>query len=233
MSNTSSLTYRTYPHIPLFWYDQEGHLRCTLTVSQSAVLSAFLSPLIAYALGSLLVICYNLLYLFFLYLKTKTLIDDQVTTIGTNSGNPVALLGFLSRFVFRVGRRARASTVFRVLFLVGVIYCLIEILSLSLIGNLVLKGPVPISPGTCGQPIQPANLSALNPYSNSGIWNQHASNLLDRAASQFSDCTDNNNTISCQGPAGQTFSWDVVESEPDYCWFGSMYCFNGSRTISQ
>ena len=234
-ANVSTLTYRAYPYIPLFWYDQERHLRCTLTVSQSAVLSAFLSPLIAYALGSLLVISYTLFYLFFLSRKTETLIDDQVITIGTNSDNPFALLGFLFHFVFRVGRRARTSTVFRVLFLVGIIYCIIELLSLALVGNLVLKGPVPISSGTCGQPIQPANLSGLNPqgYLNSGIWDQHALNLLDQAASQFLDCTDNNNTIGCPGPAGQTFSWDVVESEPDYCWFGSRYCYNGSRTISQ
>jgi len=157
-----------------------------------------------------------------------------VITIGTNTTTPLALLGFLSRLVFRVGRRAHASAIFRVLFLVGLVYCAIELLSLSLIGNLVLKGPVPISPGTCGMPIQ-NNLSVVSSSgdTNLGIWEQHATNLLDRAAAQFSECTDHNNAISCPGPAGSTFSWDVVESEPDYCWFGPVHCFNGSRTISQ
>ena len=97
-----------------------------------------------------------------------------------------------------------------------------------------MTGPVPISPGTCGIPVIGDTSNNSQQISDTlGDFVRHRTTLIDRAAAQFDSCRDDGTRITCPGPAGQTFAWDVVESDPDHCWFGPEYCLNNSRTISQ
>ena len=220
-------TYRTYPYVPSFWHDQDGLLRWTLTLNQSSILSAFLGIFISYALGSLLAILFNAIYISQFHRKTRTLIDDQVVTIGVNTDDPPKLVSYLISFALLFKRRALASTVFKVLILIAFVYFAAQQTMIYFISRLIVNGSVPISRGTCGIPIISGNAPE-----DQGYYFRKAA-LIERAATQFEDCKDVGNNIICPGPAGETFSWEVMEIEPSYCWFGPEYCFNGSRTISQ
>ena len=149
---------------------------------------------------------------------------------GSNIDSSFQLLFYLCHYAFTFKRRAFASTLFRILFLTALAYFAVQQVALYFLGHLILYGPVPISLGTCGIPhIPDGNLNSTT----LGLSLQHRNILLERAATQFVACTDAGNKITCPGPVGQTISWDVVESEPGYCWFGAKHCYNGSRTISQ
>jgi len=233
-------TFRTYPYTPILWYDQAGYLRWTLTISQSVVLSAFLGMLVVYAVGCLLQILYIILYISFLERNRKTLVDDQVLTIGTNAADdPLKLIRFLLKFALITPRRVFSSRVFQVLFLIGAIFFGGQTVIMFFLGGLILNDPLPTSPGTCGLPLY--GNATDNLVNSTGAPLQiarefvdvHLTNLLAQAAIQFENCTDSGTAISCPGSVGQTFSWTVVESEPEYCWFGPEYCFNGSHTITQ
>lgn len=243
VANSQNLpTLRAYPYTPTFWYDQAGHLRWTLTISESVVLSAFIGMLVVYTVGCLLKILYTILYVSVLHRNRKTLIDDQVITIGTNTADdPLKLVVFLSKFALHVRQRVFTSRVFYVLLLIGLVYFAGQTVIIFFIGGLILTDPVPTSPGTCGWPKYGNatdnldNSTAFQSEIALGMVDDHQAMLFQRAAVQFETCTDAGSTISCPGPAGETFSWKVVESEPGYCWFGPDYCLNlsTSRTITQ
>jgi hypothetical protein len=174
-------TFRTYPYIPSIWYDQGGQLRWTLTVSQSAV-----GIIISYVSCRLLTIFYTVIYISLLHWKTRTLIDDEVVTIATNTEDPFKLLTFLSRFALVAKRRAFGSTVFRVLFLIALVYFAIQPMIVFFLGDLIVNGPVPISPGTCGGPnITNTSMSTLLSSEDLGYFLQHRTALVNRAATQF------------------------------------------------
>lgn len=232
INSMTNSTFRAYPYVPTFWRDQEDQLRLTLTVTESTILSAFLAVIITYALGRLVAILFTLLYISLFYRKARTLIDDQVVTIGSNIDNSFQLVFYLCRYAFRLKRRAFVSTVFRILFLTALAYFTVQQVVVYFLGHLILIDPVPISPGTCGIPNITASVGKASPQS-VGHTLQLRNNLLERAATQFVACRDTGSKITCPGPADQMFSWDVVESEPGHCWFGPEHCYNGSRTISQ
>ena len=240
-ANFQSPTFRAYPYTPTFWHDQDGNLRWTLTISQSVVLSAFIGMLVIYAVGCFLRILYAILYVSVLHRNRKTLIDDQIITIGTNTADdPLKLVAFLLKFALNVKRRVFASRVFYVLVLIGSIYFAAQTTIMFFLGGLILDDPIPTSPGTCGAPLYgnaTYNFDNATGSQNAiaqGFVDGHQISLFDRAAIQFATCTDDGSTISCPSRAGQTFTWVVVESEPGlHCWFGSEYCVNGSRTITQ
>ena len=232
MSN-STLTFRDYPYIPNFWYDQGGRLRWTLTVTQSAVLSAFLAIIVTYGLGRIIGIVFGAVYVS-LYRRIQTIVSDQVATIATNVEDPLKLFFYLSRFAFSVKRRALTSTFFRIIFPLSVFYIAIQQASIFFLAHLIITGPVPISPGACGIPIfGNTSNNTLQSSDNLGDFVGHRTTLVDRAAVRFDLCSDDGTRITCPGPAGQTFAWDVVESDPGHCWFGPDHCLNNSRTISQ
>jgi hypothetical protein len=97
------------------------------------------------------------------------------------------------------------------------------------IGKLTSHGPVPITLGPCGVPntfesnqtasLQPG-LSSLN----FSIERSHTVPLYEEMANLFSSCQDTGNQVTCQGPLGDSFSWDIYESNSSYCWFGQEYC---------
>lgn len=101
----------------------------------------------------------------------------------------------------------------------------LQIYSIIWPGIILRADPVPYSPGTCGFP---ARVSENISVSQSWMFSRYQQQVL-----HYEDCTDNGNNIGCQGPIGQTFSWDIFESKPGVCWFGEEFCFEGSTTITQ
>jgi hypothetical protein len=227
--STDSLPSRAYPYVRGIWEDPSGSYRWTVSTSTAAILSALLALLLAFALGRLVIIVYTLCHAFFLHQSTTTLFDDQAHTIATNAFNPSMLLGSLFQLGFYNGRRALASKVGRILFIIALLLIGIQAALIVTIGRLFSNQPMPISPGTCGIPAA-GNFSVQADFA---TYKSHSFIQYEKASSQYSQCVDDGKNVTCPGPAGQTFSWSVMESEPNYCWFGPKFCYNGSRTISQ
>lgn len=127
-------------------------------------------------------------------------------------------------------RHAYTSTVFQVVAVIAFVSWFIQILLIVLFGRLFLNDPIPYSPGVCGAPISWDNSTDMSAIQ--GQLASHRFSEFEDASIQFLKCTEDANTVTCPVPAGQTFSFQVLESKPDYCWFGSQYCYNGSRSIS-
>jgi hypothetical protein len=218
----------SYPYIPVLWKDQSGHYRLTLTTSNAAILSAVVGILLTFGIARLFSMTYTLTYMYLLHQKTKTVIDDQVNTIAANNTNPTPVLLSLLNLVYSARRRALASRIYYSVFLLGLVFGILQIVSVIMLRYLFVAGPVPITAGKCGLPSapEPSNGDAAR-------FESHRLALVERLSTQFSECIDNGDHITCPGTAGQSFSWEIIESEPSYCWFGSQYCFNGSRTITQ
>ena len=107
-------------------------------------------------------------------------------------------------------------------------WCL-QVATIITLSFLFLSDPIPNTLGTCGSPRYPPNNSTmLVPFIKSQF-----TRLFNQASMRYANCVDDGKSVTCPGPIGQTFSWQVVESEPSYCWFGPRYCFEGSRTITQ
>jgi hypothetical protein len=218
---------REYPYVKALWQDQSGGYRWTISNDLSIILTATLTLMLAYALGRLLWIVYILMHFSFLDAKRKTFVDDQVSVIAINTESPSALLMFLLHHLSVQRRHAYRSIVFQVVALIAFVFWLVQIMLIVLFGRLFLNDPIPYSPGVCGAPIQWDNSTAIQ-----GALVSHRFSEFEVASVQFSKCTTNANTVTCPAPAGQTFSFQVLESKPDYCWFGSQYCYNNSRSIS-
>lgn len=227
MSNTT--TFRQYPYVREFWQDLSGTHRWTVKTSSAAILSALLAMLIAFTLGRLIYVVYTSIHLTILQRKASSLIDDQANVIAVNAYNPSVLLGNILQFSVVTGRRSIASTTVRAVAIVALLFLAIQGALVFAIGRLVSSQPLPLSIGTCGFP-QFGNLSVGTDFV---IAESHYISQFQKASSKFEDCQDIGNKITCPGVAGQTFSWDVFESEPGQCWFGSENCYPGSRTITQ
>src|SRR5205814_431521 len=123
----------------------------------------------------------------------------------------------------------------RIMLAIGLLFLILQIALIFSFGQLFSDGPVPISPGVCGYPMYFNADSVTNGTKNERLGTEisHTASLFERASQQFMQCSDLGGSISCPGPAGQTFSWEISESAPSYCWFGTKNCYNGSRTITQ
>ena len=229
---TSYLTYRSYPYTPAFWQDFDGRWRWTLTTKSSAVLSAILAIIIAMGIGRLVAIVYTIMHMTVILRISRTMIDDQVNVIAANTEEPTSLLGYLFRFCWTVRRRMLRSRVLYIVFLIGTLFLVAQIVISFMLGRLVLNGPVPYSPGRCGYATQNLVKGPLEAQLLSSYY-FHTALLYEQMASLFSSCVDGGDKITCPGPYGQNFSWEVMESEPGYCWFGETHCYNNSKTLAQ
>ena len=128
-----------------------------------------------------------------------------------------------------------SSAVFLVLFISAMAVLPMYGVSVFTIGRLVSDSTLPMTLGRCGMPGAPAQTNDPDQQlENTQIDKVSRLRTFQRLESPISDCTDDGGTIiTCLGPTNQSFSWDIIESEPSYCWFGEEYCVNGSRTILQ
>lgn len=230
-NSTAPLTFRDYPYARTIWKDDSGEYRWTINITVSITLSAVFSLILAYSLGRFLCVIYSILHFSFLDKRRKTVVDDQVSTIAINNESPSGLLMFLFHLVRVQPRHALSSIVFWAVASVALIFWIVQVLMTVTLGYLFLTDPIPYSPGTCGAPIVSVqNGSKTMPVI--GSFNSYRTALFSQASLQYMDCSDDGNTVTCPGPAGQSFSWQVQESYPSYCWFGPGYCYGGSKTIS-
>lgn len=96
------------------------------------------------------------------------------------------------------------------------------------VGRLFLHGAVPLIEGPCGVPY--GNITSDERLA---TWNSHQVPLWQKAAAQFEQCIDDNDKITCSGPIGNYFSWDVLVGPVSQCWFGTDHCWANSTTIAQ
>lgn len=225
-NTTSAIFERTYPYVKTYWTDQSGHARYSLTTYHGAILTAFLAIILFYALGRLLFIATFILH-FFLYRhseseRPKTVLDDQVNVIYANTQSPSTLLMYLLHLFKRRSYQAAHSKDWLLTFLVGLVFFVSQIVTVIWPGIILRSDPIPYSPGICGYPRHEGPTSTTWDFLR-----------YERALLRYRECVDNGDHVTCPGPAGQAFSWEVFESEPGYCWFGQQYCFNGSTTITE
>lgn len=229
LNTTANVSFRSYPYVREFWQDPTGSHQWTVSTSKAAVISALLAMLVALVASRLVTIIYTLMRLFFLHKTTTTLIDDQANVVVANSNNPSTLFLSLLQLGFYTGRRSFSSRVIRILSLIALFFLAIQATLVFTISRLISNQPLPISLGTCGFPLA----SDFSDPRNFALYKSHDLAQFQQSAIQYLQCNDTGTTITCPGPADGTFSWTVVESEPDYCWFGPEHCYNGSRTIFQ
>ena len=229
MENSAiKLTWRSYPYVKPFWQDYSGYYRWTISNDVSITLTAALTLMLGYGLGRLLWIVYTIVHFSFLDAERKTFVDDQVCVIAINSESPSGLGMFLFHQLIIQGRHALKSRLFQVVAFIAIVFWCIQLALIVLFGNFFLNDPIPYSLGLCGSPN-----TTYNPIEpNMGVMQSHRFSIFQAASMQFENCIEIANIVTCPAPAGQTFSYRVLESAPDYCWFGPEYCYNGSRTIS-
>ena len=239
-----------YPFVPTTWDDGSGIFsqRWTLPTSWYAVLNAALGVLLSFTVSRLLSVV-NTIIFYQRHEHTKSVLEDQVHTIATNTSSAAEFIMSLFLLIYTYGRRILRSSIFW-LFMCSVLsLAAIQVLATVGVSFVASDGPVPILEGPCGFPIvypnstvTGQNLSSFSSIplsrllSDSSAALAHALPLYERAANRFVDCIDGGANITCPGPIdGKTFTWEVFESDPSYCWFGSEHCPNSpkARTILQ
>ena len=214
---------RSYPYARIYWTDQAGHWRYSLTTYHAGILTAFLAIILAYGLGRLHFLAHFLMH-FYLYrfASTKTIFDDQVTVLAANTNSPSGLLLSLVHLFSRRPLLALRSRDFLVTFSLGVVFFALQIYSIAWPGLILKSDPVPYSPGTCGAA-----------RTIEGKWWDFTRSRYERAIDRYKDCIDTGDKMVCSGPANQMFSWKVGESEAGHCWFGPEFCVRDSKTLAQ
>ena len=230
MTSIADIRNVIFPYIKTFWYDQSGHLRWSMSFNSSLFLMALLSILLSYALGRFLYSFYVVCHVFILHKKNETLIDDQTSVIATNTETPSALIAFLIHLAWRQRKKALMSPVWWTVFgrPIGFGFWCLQVATIITLSFLFLSDPIPNTLGTCGSPKYPSSNSMLLSFTKPQF-----SRLFNQASMRYANGVDDGKSVTCPGPIGHKFSWQVVASEPSYCWFGPRFCFEGSRTITQ
>jgi hypothetical protein len=239
-----------YPFVPTTWNDGSGIFsrHWTLSTSWYAILNAALGVLISFAVSRLLYIV-NTIIFYQRHEHTRSVLDDQIHTIATNTSSAAGFIFSLSVVIYTYSLRVLRSVAFWLFTCSAISLLAVQVLATFGVKFLASDGPVPILEGPCGFPIVNPNGTALaqnlssffsiplaQVLSDSSTTVAHALPLYERAANRFVDCVDGGTSITCPGPVdGQTFTWEVFESESSYCWFGSEHCYNSpdARTILQ
>jgi hypothetical protein len=229
-ANTTTASFsRTYPYVKTYWTDSSGHWRYSLTSYHGNILTAVLAILLTYALGRLLFMV-NFVTPFFLYRRSepvKTILDDQVTVLSANIDSPSGLLMYLLHLGWLRPFQASRSSNWLLGIFIAISFCVAQIVTVVWPGIIIRSDPIPYSPGTCGYPRIDTGAG------NFSLYNAWVFSRYEQESIRYRECVDLGDHVTCPGPAGGTFSWEVIESEPGYCWFGQQYCYNGSTTITQ
>ena len=218
-----------YPYIPKIWNDGSGKvtgLRWTLSNSNAAIASAVAAIVLSLSIARLASLINSLLYLIFLHKRTKSTLDDQADTLVVNSGSPANLFFSLLTLGFKSRLKVLSSTVFFVFLFSTALLLPMYGVSIFTIGRIFSNSTFPMTVGICGKQTRP-------PASNNGVQKWENLKLTKfNLESHFSQCTDDGKRVTCFGPTGEQYSWDVFE-KASYCWFGKQHCENNSRTILQ
>lgn len=114
---------------------------------------------------------------------------------------------------------------------------MIEAAAVVTLGWLFIDTPLPMVLGPWGTPARWPDFNGTNytfQFQDDAIWIPRQTLLYEQAATRFfQQCNDEGTNIVCPGPIGHAFSWEISESLPSNCWFGSDHCFYGSKTITQ
>lgn len=220
---------RDYPYVPRFWSEGSGLFehRWTLTASNAAITSALLAMLSAFALARLIFLVYTASNLLYLHKRIATITDDQCHVLAANFQRPSSLLFSLSNLAYASRLQATRSKVFRVLLVISIFGLAFQATLIYVVGRLFLHTPIPFIEGPCGVP--DGNVTTTEQFA---ILSSHKVSLWQKAAAQFEQCIDNGR-ITCFGPIGNNFSWDVNVGPASQCWFGTDHCWANSTTIAQ
>ena len=211
--------------------------RWTVSTSGAANLSSLLTLLLTFTLSQLISLVYTLLHVLLLHQKTKSYSDDQAHVIASNSSGPSNLLSGLLKLGYKARRVVTSSTIFWVLLTVALFVLMIQATAVVALGWLFIDTPLPMVLGPWGTPARWPDFNGTNytfEFNDDAIWIPRQTLLYEQAATRFfQQCNDNGTNIVCPGPIGHAFSWEISESLPSNCWFGSDHCFYGSKTITQ
>lgn len=229
-----SMDLSPYPYVPRLWNDGSDRLglRWTLSTPNAAVASAVIGIIVSFTIGRLASLVTTAFYIPFLHKRTKTRLDDQANTLAANSDSSGGLLFSLLKLAYNGGSKALSSPVFRILLSTAFLIIILQGGAVFGIGKLFSDTPVPITLGTCGM-WNGSQLLDTSTTLDSGTLYEEASTrtmrsipLVQKVSSLYSECVDNGKNITCRGPTDNLFSWEVIESDPSYCWFGDENCLH-------
>jgi len=209
----------SYPYVPTLWRDHSGlfGIRWTLNNTNAIILSAMMGFLIAPTVGHVLSLLVLLLYVFHFQSRTRRYFQDQFNTVAINCSSPLDLIIRYFVLIQAYGRRLRIlrSTICWTFLLVASLLLLSQRASIFGIGMLVYDGPVPITTRTCGYPNIAINVDNSSKLT---LVSSHLVPLYGKAASRFADeCYQSKDQITCKGPVGANFSWNVAEVPSKCC----------------
>ena len=221
-----------YPYVPRVWNDGSDGLglRLTLSTRNAAVASVVIGLIVSFTIGRLASLVTTAFYIPFLHERAKTRLDDEANTLAANSDSPAGLLFSLLKLAFNGGPRALSSTVFRILLSITLLLVTLQGGAIFGIGKLFSDTPVPITLGACGmwngsQTLDNSTiLNSVALFDEASTRTMRSIPLVEKITSSYSECVDNGQNITCRGPTDNVFSWEVIESDQSYCWFGTEHC---------